>query len=365
MNNGVTTNNTTSTDTQNTLAPMAGVKIAPVAEGPVDASKNASSTSVVNAKPAVETPAVAPQPAPAVPQTPTAPPAPATPVITQSKPELSNVQSNIAVPVGGSPVPPTTEAPALELSGPPKKKKSAVPLLLIIILGLIVYAAYSTKTFTTRIENLSYNCTPITSSKEDMELDLNSTIVQDLYSKVATNIREDLAQPDFNDNMKLYLAYRQISDEDKYDSNCNLFDKISMEPYTCEESTRFKPRAFKQEKLVLELKKLFGEKNNIQLTNVRLGTNSCIGGYQYIPQRGEFVEGLCESKNATSYKATKKLIKATSNRNTIILTEEVYYTVDDSGELPPKLKNGYYYYTFRLDMNYNYIFISKTYQSKS
>ena len=131
-----------------------------------------------------------------------------------------------------------------------------------------------------------------------------------------------------------------------------------------EETTKFKPRAFKQEKLTLELKKLFGEKNSIKLENVRLGSNSCVGGYEYIPARGEFVEGYCEAKPATSYKATKKLIKATSNRNTIILTEEVYYTVDDSGELPPKLKNGYYYYTFRLDMNYNYIFISKTYQSK-
>ena len=112
------------------------------------------------------------------------------------------------------------------------------------------------------------------------------------------------------------------------------------------------------------IEKLSDEKNSIKLENVRLGSNSCVGGYEYIPARGEFVEGYCEAKPATSYKATKKLIKATSNRNTIILTEEVYYTVDDSGELPPKLKNGYYYYTFRLDMNYNYIFISKTYQSK-
>lgn len=363
MNNGVTTNNTASNEQQNTLAPMAGVKIAPVAEGPVDASKNASSTSVVNAKQPAPAPVASPQqpvaaPAPSAPATPAAPP---TPVISQPKVDTANVQANIAVPTAA---PPTPQAPALELSGPPKKKKSAVPLLLIIILGLIAYAAYTTKTYTTRIDSLTYNCTPVTSSKEDVELDLNSTIVQDLYSKVATNIREDLAQPEFNDNMKLYLAYRQISDEDKYESNCNLFNKIAMEPYTCEETTKFKPRAFKQEKLTLELKKLFGEKNSIKLENVRLGSNSCVGGYEYIPARGEFVEGYCEAKPATSYKATKKLIKATSNRNTIILTEEVYYTVDDSGELPPKLKNGYYYYTFRLDMNYNYIFISKTYQSK-
>ena len=33
--------------------------------------------------------------------------------------------------------------------------------------------------------------------------------------KVATNIREDIAQPEFNDNMRLYLAYRQILETEK------------------------------------------------------------------------------------------------------------------------------------------------------
>lgn len=364
MNNGVTTNNTTQNEAQNTLAPMAGVKIAPAAEGPVNASNKESAVSAVS-KPA-PTPIV-PAPPTATPFTPTAQPSVnvASPTVAPATtPEATVAQPNIAVPKAALPQPKAPE-PTLELSGPPKRKANFVPLLLIIILGLIAYAAYSTKMYTSRIENLSYNCTPITSSKEDMELDLNSTIVQDLYNKVSTNIREDLAQTEFNDNMKLYLAYRQISDEDKYSSNCNMFDAISMEPYTCEESTRFKPRAFKEELLKLELKKLFGENNNIQLKNVQLGSHTCVGGFQYIPARGEFVEGYCKSSPAILYKATKKLIKATSNRNTIILTEDVHYTVDDSGELPEKLKNGYYYYTFRLDMNYNYIFISKTYKPKA
>ena len=73
---------------------------------------------------------------------------------------------------------------------------------------------------------------------------------------------------------------------------------------------------------------------------------------------------MCGTNTATSYKVTKKLTKATSNRNTIILTEEVQYHENDGIELPATLKSGYYYYTFRLDMNYNYIFIDKTYKSK-
>ena len=40
------------------------------------------------------------------------------------------------------------------------------------------------------------------------------------------------------------------------------------------------------------IKKLYGENTSIPFTNIQLG-NTCIGGYQYIPSRGEFVQGLC------------------------------------------------------------------------
>ena len=354
MNNGDTNNNNTNpapaAPAQNVMAPMAGVKIAPAESGPVDASSKNSATSAVNSKPVVAAPAGQTQAQPAVTQTP-ATQAPITPTV-------------IAPPKPTTPVTPPVAPTTPELTGPPKKKSNFTPILLIIILGLAIYIAYSTKTYTARINNLNYNCTPITTSKEDINLDLNSTIVQDLYSKVATNIREDLAQPEFNDNMKLYLAYRQISDEIKYDTNCNLFSKTAMEPYTCEVSTKFKPKAFKEEVLILEWKKLFGEKTNIPLANVRLGEHSCIGGYQYIPQRGEFVQGFCGENTATSYKVTKTLTKATSNRTTIVLTEDVQYHEAEKMTLPDTLKSGTYYYTFRLDMNYNYVFVSKTYKSK-
>ena len=313
MNNGVT-NTTTQTNNENTLAPMAGVTIAPIAEGPVDASNKDSATSAVttlgteapvNPAPVVETPPVAPQPqavTPTVVEVPTPPVPPAPP--------------------SGSATPQT---PPPLVGPPPKKKANLTPILLIVIFGLIFYVIYSTKTYNARINTLTYNCTPVSASKEDKELDLNSTLVKDLYQKVSTNIREDIAQPEFNDNLKLYLAYRQIPDHAKYDTNCNLFSNTAMEPYTCEVSTKFKPKAFDEETLQLELKKLFGEKTNIPLANIRLGEHSCIGGYQYIPQRGQFVQGQCLNNTATSFKVTKNLIKATSNRNTIILTEEVKY----------------------------------------
>lgn len=244
------------------------------------------------------------------------------------------------------------------------KKINTVSILAIIIVILVIYIIYSSLSHKAQITNLNYNCTPITSSKKEIKLDINSTLVKDLYKKVATNIREDLAQPEFNDNMRLYLAYRQILETDKYDSNCNLFDSQIMEPFTCEVSTKFKPKAFKIETLEESIKKLYGESTKIELANIRLGENSCIGGYQYIPSRGEFVQGLCNQQTATSFKVSKKLVEATSSRTTIILKEEVKYHENEKMNLPESLKNGTYYYTFRLDMNYNYVLVNKTYKSK-
>lgn len=244
-----------------------------------------------------------------------------------------------------------------------KKKSKIAPFLLLIILGLGGYLLFTTKDYHNKIETMKYNCTPVTSYKEEKELDLNSTLVQDLYTKVRTSIREDIAQPEWDDTMKLYLAYRQIPEYEKYESNCNLFDPSKMEPYTCVEASSNKPKAFKASTLELELKKLFGEGTLIELQNIKL-TNSCIGGYQYIPDRGEYVEGICDQQTATSFKVDKQLSKAVTYRNTIILTENVKYHSNESMELPEFLKSGEYIYTFRLDVNYNYVLISKVYNDK-
>lgn len=243
-----------------------------------------------------------------------------------------------------------------------KKQINLLPILLLIIIVLVIFNFFNTKNYKTKLANLNYNCSPIT-SKEKFELDTNSTLIKDLYSKVYTNIREDIAQPEFNDNMRIYLAYRQILESEKYDSNCNNFSNLSMEPYKCEVSTTFKPKAFKQETMIQAIKKLYGENTEIPLSNIKLG-NSCIGGYQYIASRGEFVQGFCNQQTATSYRATKKLISATSTKNTIILKEEVKYHENEGMSLPSYLKSGTYYYTFRLDTNYNYVLVKKTYESK-
>ena len=180
----------------------------------------------------------------------------------------------------------------------------------------------------------------------------------DLYGKISTNIREDVGSVELNDQLKLYLAFRQIANSDLYDSNCNKFSGTSMEPFTCEKTATFVPKAFKEDILMIEVKKLFGEDTNIEHQNVQLG-NTCIGGYQYIKERGEYVQGQCQSTGATLYRVEKELISATSTESTIVLTEKVKYYGTESLNLPSRLVSGTYKHIFKLDMNYNYIYISK------
>ncbi len=246
----------------------------------------------------------------------------------------------------------------------PKKKRSKLTLILFIILIVLGVYIYFDKTNSMRtIDELKYTCSPLTESKGEVNLDINSTLVQDLYKNVATSLREDLAQPEFDDTMKIYLAYRQIPEYKKYDSNCNYWDNKKMEPYTCEKTNTFTPLAFPRSTLEIEWKKLFGETTPMPLINVKL-KNTCIGGYQYIAERDEYVQGYCKSSNAGAYKVTKKIVDAKYSNNMIVITEDVQYSGQEDMKLPEYLKSGKYFYTFRLDINYNFVLISKEYDQK-
>ena len=353
MNNGV---NNTNINNTNTLAPMEGVRIAPAMEGPVNASGNSQA------------------PAHTVQQPQPVPQANAQPTITKTIPVVQNttptntssmLNPTINQPVETTPPPKVPVQPTpqvVEQAISPKKKINLTPILLFIVIALGGFLIYTNSSHKQEISQLRYNCTPISTTNEEKEIPVDSTIVQNLYHKVETNIREDLAQPEFNDEMKLYLAYRQILETEKYESNCNLFNS-SMSPYTCKETAAWKPKAFREDLLRLKLKELFGENTDIPLRNIQL-KNTCVVGYQYIEIRKEFVEGQCNQKTATSFKVTKKLTKAITTRNTIILTEDVKYQETEGLTLPEYLKNGTYKYVFRLNQNYNYVLVSKTYESK-
>ncbi|MBR2827853.1 MAG: hypothetical protein IKE70_01300 [Bacilli bacterium] len=323
-------------NSSNSLKPMEGVRFAPISSEPINASNSSTSTSTYRPNGfSYNQNTVLPNN-----------------TANKNGPTLNKTENT-------SNLPEKKDSPVVI-----KKKKSFLSgiffFIIIVMGGYIYYSAYIHKI---QIEQLKYNCTPINSSYEDKEIDINSTIVQDLYSKVFTTIREDYVSNEFNDEMKLYLAFRQIPIQDFYSSNCNLFRSIDMEPYICDVNSEFVPKAFKVSSLEREIKKMYGEITSLPLRNIQL-KNSCIGGYRYIPERGEYVEGLCKQNFSIPFKVEKNLVSAVTNQNSIILKEEVVYKQSKDLQLPEYLKNGYNIYTFRLDMNYNYVLVSKKYESK-
>lgn len=258
------------------------------------------------------------------------------------------------------------QPPTTPVSEEPKKKEKVVKpknklvrVYFVIILALIGACGFLWYYHQQQMILMDIKCTPISTGGESKELDLNSTVVRDLYAKVKTSIREDLGESELNDDLKLYLAYRQVANSQFYDSHCKQFTLAGMEPFTCDDSGSFAPKAIKAEVIEVEYKKLFGEDATVPHGNIQLG-NSCIGGYQYIEARGEYVQGQCAAAGATLYTVDKDLLSATSTESTIVLRERVKYYGNEGLTLPDRLISGTYEYTFKLDMNYNYVYKSKT-----
>lgn len=245
-----------------------------------------------------------------------------------------------------------------------KKEKVKKPanklarLYFVIIILLVVACGFLWYYHQQQMLLMEYKCTPVSTSGEEKELDLNSNIVKDLYSRVKTSLREDLGGTELNDELKLYLAFRQVPNSEFYDSHCKSFTISGMEPFSCDESTGFTPKAFKIDALEVEYKKLFGVDSVVPHGNIQL-SNSCIGGYQYIESRGEYVQGQCSSTGTTLYTVEKELTSAYSKESTIVLRERVKYYGSEGLDLSERLVSGTYEYTFKLDMNYNYAYVGK------
>ena len=240
-----------------------------------------------------------------------------------------------------------------------KVSNKATPLLLIIILLLGGACYYWYKTDITRKAYCEHHYSPINSG-DTVELELDSTLVVQLYNMVKTTAIEDFGNPNFDNNLKRYLAFRNLSHNSFYESNCNLFDN-SMANFDCVEDDSFRPDAFKDIDLANMLNVMFGENNGIDHQNITVG-GTCLGGYEYIASRGEYVKGKCTRESLLTVSADKKLTKATSTGDKIYLTENVRYFTNNGQDNPESLKDGDYVYTFRLDENFNYIYESREYK---
>lgn len=238
-----------------------------------------------------------------------------------------------------------------------KKSKSGIVIILlfIIILGLAGGCYYFYDKNNQTIDYYKNYYSPVTAD-EMTKLDLDSTIVKDLYATFGTTVEEDFFAKDYSSNtMKLYIALKNVNVRDYLNSNCNMYDNTKLQHFTC--SGSFTPKAIDEDVIKLKLKQLYGDNNNIELTDVQLA-NSCYGGYQYISGRKQFVQGKCVGDVECLVQAEKELISATSTKNGVELREKVrYYSTNIT--VPDYLKSGIYIYKFRLDNNYNYVLMSK------
>lgn len=238
-----------------------------------------------------------------------------------------------------------------------KVRNKATPLLLLVIL-LFGGAAYYMYNENNKLVNYYTNEYSPIASKKEVELELDDPLVKQLYNSVKTTAAEDYANPKFDNNLKRYLAYRFLSNKNlNYQSNCNKFDSNKMIYYTCDDN-EYTPVSFKVEDLDIAFNTLFGENHGIDHDNIQLG-DLCIGGFQYIPDRGEYVQGKCSRNSANLINAEKKLTSAKSNESHIYLEEKVRYYPADNNEVPSYLFSGTYKYTFRLDRHYNYIYVNR------
>ncbi len=238
----------------------------------------------------------------------------------------------------------------------PKKKSHTgllLSLLIILALGGACFFLYQKWKQT---ENYYINYYSPINAKEETNLDIKSPLIQDLYNTFKTVDEEDFYGKDLNsDTFKLYIALRNISYKDYIESKCNMFDNTKMQGISC--PSGYVPVAINEEVVKNELIKLYGEHHEIQLKNVQLG-NSCYGGYEYIEGRKQFVLGKCTNSFASMVKTEKKLIEATTTENNITLKEKVRYYSSNT-TVPDYLKDGVDVYHFRLDNNYNYVFVNK------
>lgn len=316
------------------LAGSPGIVIAPVSNQPIDASStdkgrvNQTSEMISNASVDTSAPLI-------------------NPTVVKPRVEVKDE-------VTASPPPVVEDTPPVVEQPKRKSHKGLILLLFLLVVGMGAYIYLDYRGDMERGE-----CSPLVASDNTLrELDINSSIVKELYDKVKTNIREDVAYNTFDDKLKLYLAFRQIPHSDFYESNCNMFNESSMSNFTCSSASNFTPLAFKEETLEREVKKLFGESVELPNQNIVLG-GSCLGGYQYIADRGEYVQGYCGQIPTTTYEVDKKLISASVQGDTITLREQVrYYSAQ--GIDTDQLQSGVYVYTFKLDNHYHYAYINRT-----
>lgn len=255
---------------------------------------------------------------------------------------------------------------------------AVIIILVLLLVGSIGFIVYDKLLVTDSVSSEKSdvkddNKSDVKDSKEK-ELDINSRLVQSLYNKVTIKNSDWLyydKNTNFNVNsdgverIKMNLVGINLNDKNHNYIDCtdnNGIPANSSDGYfsVCSANKQWQASdlqsGYSRSYIESVYKDLFGSDVKLDKTQpIYIGQFSC-EAYHYVESLDQYVRYLAECGGATCNQITTKLTKAVKNSNEI----KIYESFEDigCGSEDPK-KNYTYVYTFELDEDGMYNFVSR------
>ncbi len=252
-----------------------------------------------------------------------------------------------------------------------KKNNGVVIFLIVVVILLVGYITYiSFGKVTNKTETVTSDEKRIDSDSKNETLDINSSLVQDLYNKVVLtgdsyykywfyNDSDNYQVSSASESSKMALVYHNLKKSD-FTTIQNTADikknvTINNRSYTLQESssTGFIP----YERVEHTYKELFGGSNTLNKSEpMRVGPY-IIEYYIYDESVNGYLYYLTEGSGTTGSFYHGTVTKAERVGDTIVITEKVDFSENTDGKGTITSTTNYQY-TFKL-LNDTYSFISR------
>lgn len=252
-----------------------------------------------------------------------------------------------------------------------KKNNGVVIFLIVVVILLVGYITYiSFGKVTNKTETVTSDKKRIDSDSKNETLDINSSLVQDLYNKVVLtgdtyykywfyNDSDNYQVSSASESSKMALVYHNLKKSD-FTTIQNTADikknvTINNRSYTLQESssTGFIP----YERVEQTYKELFGSSNTLNKSEpMRVGPY-IIEYYIYDESVNGYLYYLTEGSGTTGSFYHGTVTKAERVGDTIVITEKVDFSENTDGKGTITSTTNYQY-TFKL-LNDTYSFISR------
>ena len=252
-----------------------------------------------------------------------------------------------------------------------KKNNGVVIFLIVVVILLVGYITYiSFGKVTNKTETVTSDEKRIDSDSKNETLDINSSLVQDLYNKVVLtgdsyykywfyNDSDNYQVSSASESSKMALVYHNLKKSD-FTTIQNTADikknvTINNRSYTLQESssTGFIP----YERVEQTYKELFGGSNTLDKSELMRVGPYIIEYYIYDESVNGYLYYLTEGSGTTGSFYHGTVTKAERVGDTIVITEKVDFSENTDGKGTITSTTNYQY-TFKL-LNDTYSFISR------